>query len=118
MVRSLQGIPRLMASLLYGSGLRLLECCRLRVQDVDFGTNQILVRGAKGDKDRITVLPAAIKADLIRHLDRVREQHGRDFRRGAVGLSFQRRSTVSTRTPGGSGSGSGCSRRRGSIGTA
>jgi len=78
-VRSLQGIPRLMASLLYGSGLRLLECCRLRVQDVDFGTNQILVRGAKGDKDRITVLPAAIKADLIRHLDRVREQHGRDL---------------------------------------
>src|SRR5256712_10060212 len=81
-VRSLQGIPRLMASLLYGSGLRLLECCRLRVQDVDFGTNQILVRGAKGDKDRITVLPAAIKADLIRHLDRVREQHGRDLQAG------------------------------------
>src|SRR5436189_4744169 len=78
-VRSLQGIPRLMASLLYGSGLRLFECCRLRVQDVDFGTNQILVRGAKGDKDRITVLPAAIKADLIRHLDRVREQRGRDL---------------------------------------
>src|SRR2546425_7954763 len=62
-VRSLQGIPRLMASLLYGSGLRLLECCRLRVQDVDFGTNQILVRGAKGDKDRITVLPAAIRSE-------------------------------------------------------
>jgi len=46
-----------MASLLYGSGLRVLECCRLRVQDVDFAANQIVVRGAKGDKDRITMLP-------------------------------------------------------------
>ena len=72
--RPLQGVSRLMASLLYGSGLRLLECCRLRVQDVDFGTNQILVRGAKGDKDRVTV---------TRHLDRVREQHGRDLQAGA-----------------------------------
>jgi integron integrase len=82
-LRRLDGVPRLMASLLYGSGLRLLECCRLRVQDVDFPAHQILVRGAKGDKDRVTVLPAAIKADLARHLERVRAQHQRDLQRGA-----------------------------------
>jgi site-specific recombinase XerD len=50
----LEGAPRLMACLLYGAGLRVLECCRLRVQDVDFGTNQLIVRGGKGDKDRVT----------------------------------------------------------------
>ena len=53
----LDGVSRLMASLLYGAGLRVLECCRLRVQDLDFTTNQIVVRGGKGDKDRITMLP-------------------------------------------------------------
>jgi site-specific recombinase XerD len=53
----LDGVSRLMASLLYGAGLRVLECCRLRVQDIDFAPNQILVRGGKGDKDRVTMLP-------------------------------------------------------------
>src|SRR3989454_3569569 len=60
-LRRLDGPPRLMAFLLYGAGLRLLECCRLRVQDVDFGTNQIVVRSGKGDKDRMTMLPAAAR---------------------------------------------------------
>ncbi len=82
-LRLLNGVPRLMASLLYGSGLRLLECCRLRAQDIDFAANQIVVRGAKGDKDRVTVLPAVIKADLARHLERVRQQHQRDLQHGA-----------------------------------
>jgi site-specific recombinase XerD len=82
-LRSLSGVPRLMAFLLYGSGLRVLECCRLRVQDVDFGTNQIVVRAAKGDKDRVTVLPAAMKPDLARHLDRVKEQHRWDLENAA-----------------------------------
>src|SRR3989304_1154897 len=54
-LRRLQGAPRLMAYLRYGAGLRLLECCGLRVQDVDFGLNQIVVRGGKGDKDRVTM---------------------------------------------------------------
>lgn len=78
-----RGVPRLMACLLYGSGLRLLECCRLRVQDIDFGGNQIAVGGAKGDKDRVTLLPSVIKQDLARHLDTVREQHARDVQSGA-----------------------------------
>jgi len=51
-IAELHGTPRLMATLLYGSGLRLLECCRLRVQDIDFGMNQIVVRDGKGAKDR------------------------------------------------------------------
>ena len=71
-LQQLDGVPRLMAYLLYGAGLRLLECCRLRVQDVDFAANQIVVRNAKGQKDRVTMLPAAIKADLARHVERVR----------------------------------------------
>jgi integron integrase len=82
-LRGLDGVPRLMAFLLYGAGLRLLECCRLRVQDVDFATNQIVVRAGKGDKDRVTMLPAVVKADLARHLQAARAQHERDLQNGA-----------------------------------
>ena len=83
MLQPLTGVPRLMAYLLYGAGLRLLECCQLRVQDVDFAANQIVVRNGKGDKDRVTMLPAAVKAALARHLDGGREQHRGDLQRGA-----------------------------------
>jgi integron integrase len=82
-LQHLQGIPRLMALLFYGSGLRLLEACRLRVQDLDFGANLIVVRNGKGAKDRVTMLPAAVKTDLPRHLDGVRRQHEADLRAGA-----------------------------------
>src|SRR6266478_5524416 len=74
---------RLMAILLYGAGLRLLECCRLRVKDVDFATNQILIRDGKGHKDRVTMLPASVKSVLSAHIERVREQHQADVRHGA-----------------------------------
>jgi integrase len=60
-LQQLTGVPRIMALLLYGAGLRLLECCRLRVKDVDFATNQIVIRDGKGRKDRVTMLPAAVK---------------------------------------------------------
>ena len=79
----LAGTPRLMALLMYGAGLRLLECARLRVKDVDFASNQIVVRAGKGSKDRVTMLPAVVKADLARHLEGVRRQHGQDLKRGA-----------------------------------
>jgi integron integrase len=79
----LAGPTRLMAYLMYGGGLRLLESCRLRVQDVDFGANQIVVRAGKGDKDRMTMLPAAVKADLAQHLEAMQAQHQRDLRHGA-----------------------------------
>ena len=64
----LSGIPWLMAMILYGAGLRLMECCRLRVKDIDFSRNQIVVRAGKGDKDRHTMLPAAVKEPLLQHL--------------------------------------------------
>lgn len=65
------GFKWLMASLLYGAGLRLIECLRLRVKDVDFGANQLTVRGGKGGKDRVTTLPRALKEPLRMHLYRV-----------------------------------------------
>jgi integron integrase len=70
-------------ALLYGSGLRLLEALRLRVKDVDFGAHQITVRSGKGQKDRVTMLPAAVEAPLSRHLEGVRLQHQQDLGRGA-----------------------------------
>ncbi len=79
----LHGAPHLMATLLYGAGLRVLECCRLRVKDVDFAANQIIVREGKRDKDRVTLLPHSAKMDLARHLEMVRSQHQRDLERSA-----------------------------------
>jgi integrase len=67
----LEGTKWLMASLLYGAGLRLRECLKLRVKDVDFGYRQIVVRDGKGAKDRITMLPAALVEPLRNHLARV-----------------------------------------------
>jgi integron integrase len=77
------GTSRLAAALLYGSGLRLLECCRLRVKDVDFGRNEIVVRAGKGDRDRRTMLPGAIREDLRLHLESVRRTWQRDLEDGA-----------------------------------
>ena len=79
----MSGLPRLMALLLDGAGLRVLECARLRVKDVDFASNQIVVRAGKGDRDRVTMLPAAVNADLARHLEFVKRQHEQDLRHGA-----------------------------------
>jgi integron integrase len=82
-IERIEGVPRLMALLMYGAGLRLLECARLRVKDVDFTANQLVVRSGKGNKDRVTMLPAVVKADLPRHLAQVREQHTLDLQHGA-----------------------------------
>jgi integron integrase len=78
----MRGAPRLMATLLYGSGLRLLECCRLRVKDVDWQQHQVVVRGGKGDKDRYTTLPSALRTPLEAHLLNVQRQHEEDLRLG------------------------------------
>ncbi len=72
----------LMAGLMYGAGLRLMECLRLRVQDVDFGANQVIVRDGKGGKDRVTMLPQVVKQPLQEHLKRVRRIHQRDLAEG------------------------------------
>jgi len=82
LLRSLTGVEALMAALLYGAGLRLLECCRLRVKDVDFSRGEILVRDGKGARDRVTLLPAAVATPLAAHLRRMRVQHERDLREG------------------------------------
>jgi integron integrase len=78
----LEGTKWLMAAMLYGSGLRLMECIRLRVKDVDFHYQQISVRDGKGQKDRITVLPQKINIPLKEHLDRVRFLHKTDLKKG------------------------------------
>jgi integron integrase len=82
-LQRLEGPPRLMAILLYGAGLRLLECAHLRIKDVDFATNQIVVRAGKGDRDRVTMLPEAVKPALARHLEFVKRQHEADLGHGA-----------------------------------
>ena len=79
----LKGDYRLMAHLLYGSGLRLLECLRLRVKDIDFGYRQIIVREGKGMRERITLLPERLCRPLQAHLTRIKEIHQRDLARGA-----------------------------------
>jgi len=84
----MKGTPWLMAMLLYGAGLRLMECCRLRVKDIDFSSNQIIVRAAKGDKDRHTMLPVAIKEPLLRHLKVTRYQHDEDRKKGLGRVSL------------------------------
>jgi integron integrase len=76
----LDGVPRLVCTLLYGSGLRLLEGLQLRVKDLDFGRGEITVRDGKGQKDRLTVLPEALHEPLEDHLRCVREQHEADLR--------------------------------------
>jgi integron integrase len=78
----LRGSKWLMASLLYGAGLRLRECLKLRVKDIDFGYRQIVVRDGKGAKDRVTMLPAALVEPLKLHLERVRRLHERDLAKG------------------------------------
>jgi integron integrase len=87
-IAHLSSAYRLMAELLYGSGLRLLECLRLRVKDIDFGYDQITVRDGKGLRERITLLPARLKRPLQEHLQRVREIHRRDLARGAGAVSL------------------------------
>ena len=76
------GVHRLMAGLLYGSGLRLMECVRLRVKDLEFERNQILVRDSKGQNARITILPASLKPALKLQLDKIELLHEDDLNAG------------------------------------
>jgi integron integrase len=85
-LQELEGTYRLIVQLLYGSGLRLLECLRLRVKDVDFARGEITVREGKGNKDRRTMLPATVQPPLQAHLERVRQLHQQDLQRGLGGV--------------------------------
>ncbi|MBL8615682.1 MAG: integron integrase [Deltaproteobacteria bacterium] len=82
-LREMDGTPRLMSALLYGAGLRLLECCQLRVKDLDFDRSQIVVREGKGDKDRVALLPVGLRAPLRAQVEQARAQHEADLARGA-----------------------------------
>lgn len=82
LLAGMTGTHQLMAKLLYGTGMRLMECIRLRVKDVDFGANHVLVREGKGFKDRVTMLPESLQPELRTHLERVRLLQEDDLKRG------------------------------------
>jgi integron integrase len=97
----LDGEKRLMASLMYGTGMRLMECLQLRVQDIDFACNEILIRSGKGNKDRRTMLPETLRPALEKQLERVKDIHQKDLAAGwgkvwlpeAIERKFPRAST-------------------------
>jgi integron integrase len=82
LIEQLRGTKRVMALLLYGGGLRLSECLSLRVKDFDFEMREIVVRGGKGNKDRVTMLPASVEEGLRAQLDQARALHARDLAAG------------------------------------
>jgi integrase len=84
----LTGRPRLIASLMYGAGLRLLECLSLRVKDVDLGRRVLVVRDGKGRKDRETVLPGKLSEPLRQHIERLRQRHQRDLADGGGAVTL------------------------------
>lgn len=85
---SLRGTMKLMASLLYGSGIRLEECLRLRVKDLDFAAHEVQIRQGKGRKDRSTVLPARLVEPLKTQLAKVRDQHAADLQKGGGSVAL------------------------------
>jgi integron integrase len=84
----MHGTPWLVSSLLYGAGLRLLECLRLRVKDIDFNRNEITIRDGKGQKDRMTLLPRRMKLPLRAYLQRRRRLHDDDLQAGCGGVEL------------------------------
>jgi len=81
-IEAMEGMPRLVALLMYGSGLRLMEACTLRVKDVDVAMRELVVRGGKGGRDRLTMLSDVAAKALVPHLERVRQLHRSDIAAG------------------------------------
>ena len=109
----MNGVALLVATLLYGTGMRLLECLRLRVKDLDFERGEIMIRDGKGRMDRRTMLPESLKRPLARHLERVRQLHQADLEEGygSVYLPEALRGSIHPRQ--GNGAGNSYSRQRG-----
>jgi integron integrase len=82
LLSAMQGKHALMAKLIYGGGLRLMECIRLRIKDVDFGQNLVFIRGGKGGKDRTTILPRNVSDELFTHISEGKKLHLRDIEQG------------------------------------
>src|SRR5688572_8529144 len=82
-IAATHGVMRVVSLLLYGAGLRLLECLRLRIKDVDFDGSELRIREGKGDRDRVALLPAVAREALREQIDRARRQHEADVREGA-----------------------------------
>lgn len=106
---NLYGQNRIATMLMYGAGLPLLECLRLRVKDIDFGYRQITVWEGKGNRDRVTVLPAVVEEPLKEHLEAVKIRHEMDLKTGAVTLHCREGWRQSIPTPTGNGAGNGSS---------
>jgi integron integrase len=87
-LREMIGVERLMASLIYGSGMRIGECLRLRAKDIDFHRNEITIRDGKGRKDRVTMLPKKLRGCLITQIRDARQQFRVDMRRGTGGVQL------------------------------
>src|SRR5262249_48140200 len=81
-VQGRDGLYRLMVSLIYGTGIRRKECCRIRVQDLDLDRHQLTVRHGKGGKDRVVMLPRSLRPDLERYLAQRRQWHEKDLAAG------------------------------------
>jgi integron integrase len=84
-LKQLSSVDHIVASLMYGTGLRLMECLRLRIKDIDFSYNQILIRSGKGEKDRVTMLPISLKEPLRKHMLTVKLIHQTDLKQGLGG---------------------------------
>ncbi|MDZ7694381.1 MAG: integron integrase [Balneolaceae bacterium] len=82
LLQAMSGIPKMVSQVMYGAGLRISECLRLRILDLDFTYHQIQVRGGKGKKDRITIMPQLLKKALKKQVQRVKKLHQRDLDRG------------------------------------
>lgn len=81
-LKQLSSVDHIVASLMYGTGLRLMECLRLRIKDIDFSYNQIFIRSGKGEKDRVTMLPISLKEPLRKHMLTVKLIHQTDLKQG------------------------------------
>jgi len=108
---AMEGTPRLMAELMFGSGLRLTELLRLRVKDVDLERGQLIVRAGKGDQDRVTVLPERVQEKLRAHRERLRRLQMEDREKGLPGCGCRKGWSANGPRRASLGNGSGSGRR-------
>ena len=109
LLNELSAVPQLIAQLMYGTGMRLMEALRLGVKDLDFECSQVVIRAGKGDKDRYTVLPRTLNEPLQAHLRKVLVMHQADLAAGSGSVACRSPRRGNIRRPTASGAGSMCS---------